>query len=186
MMYSNMNVLSSFAMFFGVFSFFFIIIVIALLILYLVGLWNLFQKAGRKGWEAIIPFYNSWVLVEIAGLTWWYALLIILSSIIHEGNISFILSLGSTVANFFVFYNISKKLHRDTGFAILMTLFPFIMVPFVGLSNSYQFDHSVEVSENGPISQGNRNHSSGKSADDEANVSNGSVSQKHFCPYCGN
>ena len=25
--------------------------------------WKLFKKAGKNGWEAIIPFYNSYVFV---------------------------------------------------------------------------------------------------------------------------
>ena len=45
-----------------------IIIGIGLLVLYIVGYVKLFKKAGRDGWEAIIPFYNDWVLVEISEL----------------------------------------------------------------------------------------------------------------------
>ena len=55
------------------FGIFFIMIIIVLLVLYFIGLWKLFQKAGKNGWEAIVPFYNTWVLVEISGLAWWYA-----------------------------------------------------------------------------------------------------------------
>lgn len=31
----------------------------------LVGLWKMFEKAGKPGWAAIIPIYNSYVLYEI-------------------------------------------------------------------------------------------------------------------------
>ena len=44
------------------------VIFIPVLVVYFVGFWNLLKKAGRKGWEAIIPFYNTWVLAEIAGV----------------------------------------------------------------------------------------------------------------------
>lgn len=30
----------------------------------LVALWFIFKKMGREGWEAIIPFYNIYVLFE--------------------------------------------------------------------------------------------------------------------------
>lgn len=30
--------------------------------------WKIFEKAGRKGWEAIIPIYNMYVMTQIAGL----------------------------------------------------------------------------------------------------------------------
>ena len=28
----------------------------------LVGMWKMFEKLGRKGWEGIVPLYNWWVL----------------------------------------------------------------------------------------------------------------------------
>jgi len=41
-------------------------------ILALTGYWTLFQKAGRKGWEALIPFYSSYVMLRISGRpAWW-------------------------------------------------------------------------------------------------------------------
>ena len=36
-------------------------------IISIVALWRIFTKAGEKGWKAIIPFYNVYVLFE---LTW--------------------------------------------------------------------------------------------------------------------
>ncbi|MBQ3021492.1 MAG: hypothetical protein IJD92_04655 [Bacilli bacterium] len=38
------------------------------LIISLVALWKIFKKAGRHGWEAIIPFYNIYVLFKVVGL----------------------------------------------------------------------------------------------------------------------
>lgn len=184
-LYSGMKDFSSVIVMIGFLGFFLAIILITIAVLYLVGLWKLFQKAGRKGWEAIIPFYNSWVLVEISGLAWWYALLIIFSTIITKGNLDFILSIGSIVATFFLSYNISKKLHKDTGFAILMTIFPFIMIPLIGFSDKYQFDFSVEVSENGPINHGNMYHTSDVSGTKDTVGTNASYDEKNFCPYCG-
>lgn len=51
-------------------SVFILLLVIALYAVYVIGLWKLFKKAGKQGWEAIIPFYNTYVLVEISGLNW--------------------------------------------------------------------------------------------------------------------
>lgn len=42
------------------------------------GTWKLYEKAGRKSWEAFIPVYNSIVLMKIINRpTWWTALLFI-------------------------------------------------------------------------------------------------------------
>ena len=29
--------------------------------------WKIFKKAGKNGWEALIPIYSSWTLFEISG-----------------------------------------------------------------------------------------------------------------------
>jgi signal peptidase I len=42
------------------------------------GTWKLYQKAGRKAWEAAIPVYNAIVLMKIIRRpTWWVVLLFI-------------------------------------------------------------------------------------------------------------
>jgi hypothetical protein len=37
-------------------------------IIFVIALWPVFRKAGYPGWGAIIPIYNAYVLVKIAGL----------------------------------------------------------------------------------------------------------------------
>jgi signal peptidase I len=40
-------------------------------------LWTAFEKAGRKGWETLVPFYNLYVFLKIIKKPmWWYALLL--------------------------------------------------------------------------------------------------------------
>lgn len=40
-------------------------IVLILYILFVVGLWKIFVKAGEKGWKAIIPIYNVYVMFRM-------------------------------------------------------------------------------------------------------------------------
>lgn len=46
-------------------------VLLPLIIVYTIATWKLFEKVGRPGWQALIPFYNMWILVEIADLEWW-------------------------------------------------------------------------------------------------------------------
>lgn len=47
-------------------------------LIHYLGTWRLYEKAGRKGWEAAIPVYNSIVLMKIIKRpTWWTLLLFI-------------------------------------------------------------------------------------------------------------
>ena len=47
----------------------------ALCIVMVVAWWKIFTKAGKPGWASLIPFYNTIVLLEIAGKPWWWLLL---------------------------------------------------------------------------------------------------------------
>ncbi|TLM92974.1 MAG: signal peptidase I, partial [Actinobacteria bacterium] len=44
---------------------FFYLIMFAIVIVVLIGMWKVFEKAGQPGWKAIVPLYNLWTLVEI-------------------------------------------------------------------------------------------------------------------------
>ncbi len=47
-------------------------------VVHFLGTWKLYEKAGRKSWEAAIPVYNSIVLMKIIDRpTWWTILLFI-------------------------------------------------------------------------------------------------------------
>lgn len=50
----------------------------AAIIVAIVALWKMYSKAGKPGWAAIVPFYNTWVLAEIGGKPgWWMFLMFI-------------------------------------------------------------------------------------------------------------
>ncbi|MEL0225652.1 MAG: signal peptidase I [Flavobacteriaceae bacterium] len=51
---------------------------IAVQLIHFGGSWKLYQKAGRKSWEALIPIYNAVVLMQIIRRPkWWVVLLFI-------------------------------------------------------------------------------------------------------------
>ena len=51
---------------------------IAIQIVHFLGTWKLYQKAGRKSWEALVPVYNAIILCKIIRRpTWWVVLLFI-------------------------------------------------------------------------------------------------------------
>lgn len=54
------------------------IFLVIILVLIHFGLWKMFEKAGRSGWEALIPFYREYVITKLIGRpAWWLFLLII-------------------------------------------------------------------------------------------------------------
>lgn len=51
------------------------IIMLLILIGYHIGLWKLFVKAGRPGWEALIPVYSFYVMLKLTGRPMWWMIL---------------------------------------------------------------------------------------------------------------
>lgn len=54
------------------------LVALVLWVLSIVALWKVFEKAGEPGWKALIPFYNWYVLFQIAGRNgWWFLALFV-------------------------------------------------------------------------------------------------------------
>jgi Family of unknown function (DUF5684) len=48
---------------------------LAVAVIFIIGMWKVFTKAGQPGWASIIPFYNIYILLKIAGRPGWWLLL---------------------------------------------------------------------------------------------------------------
>ena len=131
------------------------IIAIAFYVVYVIALAKLFKKAGEDGWKAIIPFYNVFVLIQISGLNWWYFLIAIsgtICTIAKIDGLNYICNLAGMAVNFFVFYNIAKKMKQQpVGYGVAGIFVAPIITMVLGFSNKYTYDSSIEVSPNGPI-----------------------------------
>lgn len=53
-----------------------LIFILAVQVIHYLGTWRLYQKAGRKSWEAAVPVYNAIVLMKIIGRPAWWTLLL--------------------------------------------------------------------------------------------------------------
>ena len=51
------------------------IIALSIAIFIIIANWKIFKKAGRHGWESIIPVYNKYVMYEVCGYPGWYVFL---------------------------------------------------------------------------------------------------------------
>jgi len=43
---------------------------VAIMVLMIVSMWKIFEKAGKPGWACIVPIYNMIILFEIVGKPW--------------------------------------------------------------------------------------------------------------------
>jgi len=91
----------------------------AVIVLFIVGMFKLFQKAGESGWKAIVPFYNQYTLYRIAGRNgWWFLLLFIpvVGLIVH---IIFSLDLGKHFGKSTVFSVVGLIFFPMIGYLML-------------------------------------------------------------------
>jgi signal peptidase I len=93
------------------------------------GLWRIFEKAGRPGWEAIVPFYNFYIWLKIINKPlWWYI---------------FILFPYINVFTLLLMVVETLKCFRKDGLGeqALGVLFPFFFLPYLGFSPNEKYTH---------------------------------------------
>ncbi|MBO5474948.1 MAG: hypothetical protein J5982_00405 [Bacilli bacterium] len=134
---------------------FLLVIIVLLLIAWavfaIIGQWKLFVKAGQPGWKSIIPFYNTYTLCEMVGLNWYWFLLAIaptIISVLKIESLTYIGSIALVFANVMICYNMSKKLHKDTGWIVLAVLFNGFVLPIAGYSKTTTWDKDAVVTPN--------------------------------------
>ena len=140
-----------------------ILLIISFIVISIVASWKLFKKAGKNGWESIIPFYSTWILNDIAGLNWWWFILLILDvnfSFENDG-ITFVFSVCSFIATFNCYYNIAKRFGKDKSTCVLAGIFPVIFLMIFAFSKKEIYDGNIMVSANGIFGgEGKKNNDS--------------------------
>jgi hypothetical protein len=100
-----------------------IIFAVSVMILEIVALWFLFEKAGEPGWAAIIPIYNYLIVIKIAGKPWWFLLL-------------FLIPIVNIVIYIIVLNGLSKSFGKDAGFTVGLFFLRFIFLPILGFGSA--------------------------------------------------
>lgn len=88
---------------------------------YIYTYWRIFEKAGKPGWAALIPIYNTIILLEIVGKPWWWLLLFLIPGV----NIIFAVWMTNLL---------SLSFGKGVGFTIGLLLLSFIFYPILAFS----------------------------------------------------
>ncbi|WP_158894797.1 DUF5684 domain-containing protein [Amycolatopsis anabasis] len=100
------------------------LISLALAVPAIAGMWKMFGKAGRPGWAAIIPIYDLYVLLKIAGRSGWWIIL-------------FLIPLVNIVVGIIVSVNVAKSYGKGASFGFFgLFLFGFIGYPILGFGGA--------------------------------------------------
>lgn len=102
---------------------------LAIVIVVVAGFWKVFAKAGQPGWACLVPFYNVYVMLQIANKpTWWLIL--------------FFIPIANLIVAILVNIAIAEKFGKSTGFGIGMAFLSFIFVPILGFGDAQYNQHA--------------------------------------------
>lgn len=95
----------------------------AIVILTLAGMWKVYTKAGRKGWESIIPIYNLYVLTKIVKKPAYWTILMLIPFI-------------GIIWNIWAYNLLAKNFGKGEGTTLGLIFLPFIFFPMLGFGEA--------------------------------------------------
>lgn len=105
------------------------------ILLIIASVWKVFTKAGQAGWKSLIPFYNLFVLLQIAGCPSWWLLMFFIPVV----NIYFLVVMHIRLA---------EKFGKSPLFGFALCFLGFIFFPilafgpasYYGAEEEFTFD----------------------------------------------
>lgn len=117
---------------FGIVGVIMSIIGCAIGLLMLISLWKIYKKAGKKGWESIVPIYNIIVLIQIVELPMWYIVL-------------FLVPFANIYAMFKIYIELAHKFGKSTGFGVATVFFSIVCLPMLAFGKDAVYNGGNNV-----------------------------------------
>lgn len=99
------------------------LVVIAIAVVIVVAMWKLFVKAGKPGWGAIVPFYNTYCLFDMSFGNGWLFLLLLVPCV-------------NVVMQIIMYVKLAKAFGMGGGFAVGLIFLPYIFLPILGFGDA--------------------------------------------------
>jgi hypothetical protein len=96
-----------------------VVVYIVVIVFEIAALWQVFTKAGEAGWKAIIPIWNTLILLKIIGRSYWWIIL-------------FIIPIVNIIAWIIVALDLAKSYAKGVAFGVGLIFLNFIFVPILG------------------------------------------------------
>jgi len=80
---------------------------LAIAVVFVIALWKVFVKAGQPGWAVLLPIYNAYILLKIAGRPGWWLLL-------------YLVPLANLAIMILVAIDIAKAFGRSPAFGVIL------------------------------------------------------------------
>lgn len=168
-----------------------VVLVVALIIIIIgvIGQWKMFKKAGKNGWEAIIPIYNIYTLCLITGVNPLWILIVFGLGFLSAffSLLSFVSSIATIYFSILVAVSTARSFGKEDGYALgLYFLGPFFQLALGIGKSEYLGPRPMEdiifksfVSNSSTTSS----ESEAKTKTEKETIS--TVDATHFCAQCG-
>ena len=103
----------------------FLIIIFSLLLaaFYVYCAWKIFEKAGKPGWAALIPIFNTLIQLEIVQRPLWWVFLMFVPGV-------------NLIITVIIIFDLAKVFGKDNGFAFGLLFLAPVFVPILALGNA--------------------------------------------------
>jgi signal peptidase I len=102
------------------------------IIAYFASFWKLFQKAGYKSWQGLVPGYNLYIWLKLMHKPWWWLLLLLVPGV----NFLMLIVMNVELGRCF-----GKRSFTD---GLLFTLLPFVMIPLISFKEDVVYTGPVD------------------------------------------
>lgn len=128
---------------------------VILILVYLasaIAMWNIFVKAGEKGWKGFVPFYNTFILFKISWSVKWFwtalalfVVAIVVSNLSSRGNqslfvvflvITIVCAVALFLVNCLAMYKLSFAFGKGAGFTVGLIFLNIIFMLILGFGSS--------------------------------------------------
>ncbi len=99
------------------------VVYLAVIIAVVAGCWKLFVKAGEPGWAAIVPIYNTVIMIKICNKPLWWIVLALIPC-------------TAPIFGILIAIELAKVFGKGIGYAIGLILLPIIFVPALGFGSA--------------------------------------------------
>ena len=100
-----------------------LVLYLGILVLTIASMWTVFEKADQPGWAALIPIFNTYVMLKIGDNSGWYLLLMLIP-------------LVNLYALWKMNIGIAKAFGKDIGWALGLWFLPIVFLPLLAFGDA--------------------------------------------------
>lgn len=100
-----------------------VVLAVAPTVFMLVTMWQVYAKAGLPGWGILIPFYNLFLFVKLAGKPGWWLVLMFVPFV-------------NAVVGFILLFGVAKCFGKSGAFAVGLIFLGFVFFPILAFGSA--------------------------------------------------